>query len=357
MNNRKMQDYIVKGKKISIGLEDSKKTWKISSRSEGMEIHYLSMAARYNILRNYLKNNYPGCDISVIYEAGFRGFGLHDQLQADEIKCIVTPPNKVTQEKGCRVKTDKIDARRLARVLEQGDYKACAVPDVERREDRQISRAMIQVQGEITRLKNRIRKFFDANGYAEMFEAGVWNEKQYAEARAMVMSPSLQITLDVYFAMLDKFKELRKQLHINLMAMCKKERYKDAVRIINSVAGVGKLTAMRLILEWGEDIGERFSSGKSLACFAGLTQSEYSTGERIRKGRITGQGRGYIRSWLVQCSWMCIKRDPAMLEAFQRIAKNTSSKKKAIVAIARKLVVRMWTCLHRKTEYVIGVLE
>ena len=355
--DRKMQDYIVKGKKVFVGLEDSKKTWKISARSEGMEIHYTAMPAKYAGLREYLFRKYPSCEITVIYEAGFKGFGLHDQLMGDGIKCVVTPPNKVTQEKDCRVKTDKVDARRLAKVLEQGDYKACAVPDKERREDRQVNRAMIQVQGEITRVKNRIRKFFDANGYAEAFPAGEWGEPQYARVRTMELPPALKLTLDTYFSMLDKFKELRKNLHKEIMAMAKKDRYAEAVRIIKSIAGVGKLTAIRLVLEWGEDMGTRFASGGSLACFSGLTQCEYSTGERIHKGRITRQGRGYIRSWLIQCSWLCIKRDPAMLEAYQRIARNTSSKKKAIVAIARKLVVRLWTCLHTKTEYAIGVVE
>lgn len=356
MNNRKMKDYIVKGKEVFVGLEDSKKTFKLIVRSEKMEVHYTSMSAKYAVLREYLVRNYPECKITVIYEAGFKGFGLYDQLNSDGIACVVTPPNKVTQEKDCRVKTDKVDARRLSKVLEDGDYKACAVPDKERRDDRQISRAMMQVQGEITRVKNRIRKFFDVNGYAETFSAGAWNEKQYAEARAMELPEALRITLDVYFEMLDKFKTVRKRLHAEVMKLTKKKRYLDAVRIINSVAGVGKLTAIRLVLEWGEDMGTRFASGKSLACFSGLTQSEYSTGERIHRGRITGQGRGCIRAWLVQCSWMCIKRDPAMLEAFQRIAKNTASKKKAIVAIARKMIVRIWTCLHTNTEYVVGVL-
>lgn len=355
--SRKMQDFIVKGKKVFVGLEDSKRTWKLSVRSEGMEVHYTSMAARYEVLKEYLLSHYPDCELEVIYEAGFKGFGLHDSLVGDGVKCVVTPPNKVTQEKVTRVKTDKVDARRLAKVLEQGDYKACAVPDKERRDDRQISRAMIQIQGEITRVKNRIRKFFDLNGYAESFIAGAWTELHYTQARNMQLPPALKITLDAYFEMLDKFKELRKRLNKELMLMSKKQRYQEAVRILSSVAGVGKLTAIRLILEWGEDMGERFGSGKSLACFSGLTQSEYSTGDRICKGRITGQGRGYIRAWLIQCSWMCIKRDPAMLVAFQRIAKNTASKKKAIVAIARKLVVRMWTCLHTNTEYVVAVVE
>jgi len=355
--NRKMQDYIQKGKEIFIGLEDSKKTWKLSARCEGREINYTSMPAQYSNLRAFLRGKFPECQITVIYEAGFKGFGLHDSLSNDGYKCIVTPPNKVTQEKHNKVKTDKIDARRLATVLEKNDYKACAVPDRERREDRQISRALTQVQGEIKRVKNRIRKFFDVNGYAETFVAGGWTEKDYTQARKMEVSPVLKITLDAYFSMLDRFKELRKQLHREVMLLAKKQRYSEAVRIVNSIAGIGKLTAIRLILEWGEDTGERFKSGKSLACFSGFTQSEYSTGESVRKGRITGASRGYIRAWLIQCSWMCIKKDPAMLKAFERIAKNTASKKKAIVAIARKMVVRLWTCLNTKTEYVVAVIE
>jgi transposase len=354
---RKMKDYIVKGKKVFVGLEDSKKTWKISVRSEQMEVHYFSLPARYSGLKEYLSNKYPSCEVSLIYEAGFKGFGLYDKLVEDGFNCVVTPPCKVTQEKNNRVKTDKIDARRLAKVLESDDYKACAVPDKERREDRQLCRVMIQVQKEITRMKNRIRKFFDFHGYAESLPAGEWTQQQYLAVRTMELSESLQATVDVYFSIIDKLKEHRKELHRKVMAIAKKERYKEAVGIISSVCGVGKLTAVRLVLEWGEDLGERFHSGKSLACFSGLTQSEYSTGERIRKGKITRQGRGYIRAWLIQCAWVCIKRDPAMLEAFQRIAANSASRKKAIVAIARKMVVRIWTCVHNKQEYVAGVLE
>jgi transposase len=231
------------------------------------------------------------------------------------------------------------------------------VPDKERRDDRQVQRVMVQTQEEITRVKNRIRKFFDVKGYSESFPAGPWSDRQYAQVRTTELPEALRIALDVYYEMLDKFEELHRKLHKELMRIAKKARYAEAVRIISSIPGIGTLTAIRLVLEWGEDIGTRFESGKSLACFSGLTQSEYSTGERVHRGRITGHGRGYIRSWLIQCSWMCIKRDPVMLEAFQRISKNTASKKKAIVAIARKMVVRLWTCLHTRTEYAIGTIS
>jgi transposase len=356
--NRKMQDYIVKSKKVFIGLEDSKRTWKICVRCDRREIHYTSMEARYLALLSYIRNKFPQCDVTVIYEAGFKGFGLYEKLISDGINCVVTPPSKVTQEKCNRVKTDKIDARRLATVLEIGDYKTCVVPNKERREDRQISRLLVQVQKEITREKNRIRKFFDFHGYAEDFKPGAWTEEDYQHAREAELPDMLKIARDTYFDILDKLKEVRKTLHKKVMEFAKKDCYKRAVEIISSAPGVGRLTAIRLVLEWGEHLGTRFPTGAALACFSGLTQSEYSTGETVRKGRITGIGRGFIRAWLIQCSWISLKRDPVLLEAFNRITDNTGgSKKKAIVAIARKLVVRIWTCVHKNEPYTMGLVQ
>ena len=166
---RKMQKYIVKGNRIFVGLEDSKNTWKVCVRCDGMIVHQTSMPVDYKNLRNYFMNRFPACEIQVMYEAGFQGFWLHDLLEADRINCIVTPPNRVTQEKDNRVKNDKIDARRLAINLENGDYKSCYVPDRERREDRQISRTLDQVQKEIVRTKNRIRKFLDFHGFLRYY--------------------------------------------------------------------------------------------------------------------------------------------------------------------------------------------
>ena len=94
----------------------------------------------------------------MIYEAGFRGFELYDQLEAAGWDCIVTPPHTVTEEKCQRKKNDRTDCRRLAKNLENGDYHSCFVPDKELREDRQISRTYEQVQADIRRVFNRIRR-------------------------------------------------------------------------------------------------------------------------------------------------------------------------------------------------------
>ena len=90
---RKMQEFIVKGNRIFIGLEDSKRTWKVCARSEKTIVNEASMEAKYEVLRSYLRNNYPECEITVMYEAGFQGFWLHDLLVQDGYTCVVTPPN------------------------------------------------------------------------------------------------------------------------------------------------------------------------------------------------------------------------------------------------------------------------
>ncbi len=152
MNNHMIQGYVVKGKEVFVGLEDSKKTWKLAVRCDRMLIRQASMEARYPVLLSYLRNNFPECTINLIYEAGFKGFTLHDRLTEDGITCVVIPPHLVTEPKVNRVKTDKRDAGRLALILENGDMPSlCCVPDRERREDRQVSRTLIAVVRDIIR--------------------------------------------------------------------------------------------------------------------------------------------------------------------------------------------------------------
>lgn len=88
----------------------------------------------------------------------------------------------------------------------------------------------------------------------------------------------------------------------------------------------------------GEDLSH-FTNGKKIASFVGLTCSEYSSGETGWKGRITGMGSGFIRMTLIESSWVAIRKDPALLAKFSRIWRSSGSKKKAIVGVARMLIV------------------
>ena len=354
---KKMCDYIVKGKEVFVGLDVAKRKYATNVRSEKMMVHQTMLPADFEIMRNYLKNNYPQCDITVIYEAGFCGFGLHDYLTAEGIKCIVTPPTSVTIEKVDKKKCDKHDAARLARNLENGDYKECEVPDKERREDRLISRTLEQVEKEIRREKNRIRKFYDFNGLNGKNISEKWYVADWRAARKMseVEGP-VGMSLRVHFSLLDELLRQRRELRRELMKLSRKPRYANAVQLLSSISGVGVMSAIRMVLEWGED-WSRFASASRIAAYSGMVSREFSTGDGQRRGHITGQSRAIIRATLVQCAWTAIRHDPAMMDKYRRVFRNTGSSKKAIVAVARKLVVRMRAIMLSGKPYQVGLLE
>jgi len=336
---KKIMNHIVKKKEIFIGLEDSKKTWVICVRSNKITINETRMPANYEVFKNYLNNNYPECKIHVIYEAGFRGFGLYDQLVADGFDCIVTPPHTVTEEKSQRQKNDRIDSRRLARNLENGDYHKCYVPSKQLREDRELSRLYEQIKRDINRDCNRIRRLLEFHGLDRDFPSGAWHKKQYRNAKQqldeMVLSQTLRFKFNYLFDKLFYHWELQKNVLKEINLLAKSEPYKKDVDIIKSAPGIGLLTAIRLVLECG-DIN-RFQRKEEFASYLRLVPGEYSSGEQEKKGHITKQGNRMVRSWLTECAWKSLKYDPVLLEKFNAVVSHNGSRKKAIVAAARKL--------------------
>jgi len=107
----------------------------------------------------------------------------------------------------------------------------------------------------------------------------------------------------------------------------------------------------------------RFKNERQISAYVGLTPSEYSSGEHTRRGRIIGQGNPTLRSLLIEASWMLIQKDLTMRNFFTRLKYQTGSAKKAIVAVARKLICRMYattgvsTTLYRLTTKPTNVLR
>jgi transposase len=356
---KKIQEYILEGKEIFVGLEDSKRSWKLCVRSEKMIVHETSMPADYENLRNYFHNRFPDCTIHIMYEAGFRGFSLYDQLVSDGWNCVVTPPHTVTEEKCNKKKNDRVDCRRMAKNLENEDYKSCHVPDQERREDRQISRIYGQIQSDIVRICNRIRRTLEFHGLDEQFPPGRWSQGQYNELAGKIdkmgLSEALKFSLNILLTQLKELKQKRKEILRKLRELSKNERYGETVRIFKSAPGIGPLTAIRLALEWGDL--RRFNRKEDFSSFLGLIPGEHSTGETEHKGHITKQGNRHVRSWLIECSWIAIRYDPVLLKKFQSVLSHCGSKKKAIIAVAHKLAIRLRALVLTGQEYVKGVIE
>lgn len=356
---KKIQEYILKGKEVFIGLEDSAKTWKICVRNERITVHETTMPAQYDNFRNYLRNKFPACKIRVMYEAGFRGFELHDQIVADGWSCIVTPPHTVTEEKCNRKKNDRNDSRRLAKNNENGDYQKCHVPSREQREDRQVTRLYGQIQKDISRTCNRIRRTMEYHGLDRHFPGGDWNHANYRAAEALikkvVTSESLKFSFERLFNILNFLRKERVAVLKQMRIIAKKDAYCKNVEVLFSAPGIGFLTALRLVLEWGDM--SRFKRKEEFSSFLGLVPSDYSTGEQDHKGHITRQGNREVRAWLVESAWVAIKYDPVLLKKYKTVVSHSGSGKIAIVAVARKLAMRLRAMLLSGETYEIGLVE
>jgi hypothetical protein len=108
---------LLSNKTVYIGIDVHKDSWHVTARTEGEEIFNGRIPASYNSLMKLLER-FKDCRLKVIYEAGPCGFSLHDKLMEDGIDTIVVPPSLIPIESGNRVKTDKRDSRKLARLLE-----------------------------------------------------------------------------------------------------------------------------------------------------------------------------------------------------------------------------------------------
>jgi transposase len=133
-----------------------------------------------------------------------------------------------------------------------------------------------------------------------------------------------------------------------LRELSETEMYRERVEILQSIPGIGIISAMELLLEL-QDVS-RFRRAEQLAAYVGLTPSQYSSADKVRMGRITGIGKDTLRSILVEASWILISKDQTMREKYDRI-KIHSGGKRAIVAIARTLLLRMRRMLLNKKAY------
>jgi transposase len=223
------------------------------------------------------------------------------------------------------------------------------VPSEEERYHRQVVRRRRQLVRDRVRIQSRIKAELRFHGvHLEEPRAG-WTKTYFASLQVINfgnrwMQESFNRLLEQYeflCVQIDKQTQLLQELSETPM-------YRKRVEILQSIPGIGLISAMELLLEL-QDVS-RFRRAEQLAAYVGLTPSQYSSADKVRMGRITGIGKNTLRSLLVEASWTLIRRDQAMREKYDRI-KMRSGGKRAIVAVARTLLLRMRRMLLDSQEY------
>jgi transposase len=356
MNKSNKLDFT--GQPIYIGLDVHKKSWSVSIFTQHCEHKTFTQPPEVDKLAYYLGRNFPGAQYYSVYEAGFSGFWIHDQLRAKGIECIVVNPADVpTRDKERTKKRDPVDCRKLARSLRSGEIEGIYVPSRGKLEDRSLIRTRQSMVRKQTRCKNQIKAilFFYGVVIPEEREMGHWSRRfiRWIE-RIRMERTSGDIALKAHLEELSHLRQLIASLNRAILRLAKTEEYRSLVRLLKSVPGISTLTAMILLSELGEVT--RFPSLDELSCYVGLIPDTQKSGEKEYVGGMTQRRHSQLRWLLIEASWVAVRKDPALLMAFQEYCKRMR-KTKAIVKIARKLLNRIRYVLKNQAEYVPCVIE
>lgn len=331
-----MKDYT--RKTVYIGIDVHKKTYTVTAICNNVVVKKDTLVAYPEYLVKYIKKQFAGGIVNTAYEAGFSGFYLHRYLLAQEINNIVVHPAAIKVSARDRVKTDKRDSLKIAHQLSTGELKGIKVPSIKREQFRLLTRTRATLVETRKRVGNQLKSLLFTQGLIDPYDdvkvCKSWIKKIQKLEMGEELRYSVNLLIELWLDLEFKLQEILKKLH--------EQAKNDPIdAIYRSVPGIGALSA-RILANELEDM-KHFHNEKCIFSYTGLTPSEYSSGEHKRLGSISRQGKSLLRMILVQIAWRSIKQDQHLLEVFARISKN-AGRKRAIVAIARKLIGSIRSC-------------
>jgi transposase len=234
-------------------------------------------------------------------------------------------------------KTDKNDARGIAEALRVGHYRECVHRSDEAVEVRTILHARQTVVEERTHLLSSIK------GHLKMYgiKLGKGKNKTFrgkVEEAVVGLRPRVQRVIKNLLNVLDALEKEIKELDKEVKALAKEDK---EVQLLQTIDGVGPITALAFKAEI--DDPKRFADSRDVAAYIGLTPNQYSSGETQRQGGISKKGPKRMRCLLVEAATCLLTRSRiwSKLKAWGMKLIKKKGKKKAIIAVARKLAVTM----------------
>lgn len=343
------------GKNLFVGLDVHKKSWSVTIVVDGMEHRTFTQPPDPEALHKYLLRSFPGGSYQSAYEAGYCGYGIHRKLNGLGIKNIVINAADIpaTQKEKLH-KRDPIDSRKIARGLEKNSLRGIHVFERDQEELRSLNRTRFYLMRDLRRSKTRIKSFllyYDITIPSE-FDNNQWTLKFVSWLKQV----KLQTTAgeEAFSHLIASYEHHRQQLLIlsRIVRLRISQHDRDLYKLLNSISGIGPLTASALITEIG-DIN-RFTHIDHLASYVGLVPRVRESGEITHTGGITFRCNNLLRVLLVEASWQAIRQDPALMHYYQRHLQGSKGHK-VIIKVARKLLNRIRYVMKNRQPYITGV--
>lgn len=283
----------------------------------------------------------------VVLEATTNTWDVYDMIVSLVERVVVAHPAEVKQIANSRVKTDNQDVVRLIRLLIADIVPEVWVPPVEVRQLRALISYRWRLVKMATAIQNRMHSLLHRHniqapeGKVDTGDNREWWEKlELSELEDLRMKQEIKTLRMVRENIVEVDKELGK--------LSTSERWGDQAVYLMQTPGVGIVVTMTILSAIG-DIG-RFESPKKLVGYSGLGAGVHDSGQKHQEKGITKFGRKELRWALVEASWQAIRSNPRLRAEYEALCQR-KHKNKAIVAIARKLLVSLWYLMNRKEAY------
>lgn len=284
--------------------------------------------------------------IKLAVEATFNWAWFSDMCDEENIPLVLSHPLKTRAIAAAKVKTDKIDSETLVDLLRVNLLPISYRFSREERMLKDILRYRIALVRYQTSLKNRVHAILHKHN-SQIPVTDIFGKK----GRKIFMSLSLP---QIYQTMLSRYLSLIETIVLEIgtaehiaIEEFKKHHFQDDLRRLMTIPGVGRFTAMMILAEVGNI--QRFKSAKALSSYVGIIPSVYQSGETRRTGSITKEGTAYLRWALIQAAHKSVVQKSHLASFYRRLKKK--DKKKAKVAVARKILVAAYYILSKKTEF------
>lgn len=293
----------------------------------------------------------PGCKVHATYEAGPTGYWLVNVLKRTGCEAFMTPPSMVPVAPGDQVKTDRRDSQKLALLLAGKQLKPVHLHTNRQYAERELVRSRNRAVRARSRVCQQIKSLLLMHDIRipEGIKAN-WSRAHLEWLRSVQTG---QTCLDLALAeLVHRYDDLHasvRRLDKHVAELVEQPHLVERVRLLQSIPGIGILTAVVLLTEMGD--GSRFPRSASIGHYAALTPSERSTGESTnRRGHLRSCGNAWIRTALIEAAWTLVYRDAPAERRYRKIAARRG-KKIAITAMARWLSKVVFAILRDNRTY------
>jgi transposase len=357
---------------IHIGLDVHKETVAVAVlRPDSSQCEERVIANTPEALRRLISRFPDRASLRTCYEAGPTGYDTHRLLAGLGVPCEVIAPSLIPKRSGAHVKTDRVDARNLARLYRAGELTAVRVPSPSEEALRDLVRTREDLKSDRRLARQRLKSFLLRYGVRYPVPRGRWGVRyelwlqtlSFEQPAAQAAFNHLVSACSVRDAQLGAIEQLIEEAAAD-------EPLAEPVACLRAFRGIETLSAVTVLTETCDFA--RFPSAASYMAFTGLVPREHSSGAARHQGAITKAGNAHVRRVLIEAAWayrhrpavrgkLAVRQEglpPELLAyswkaqtrlhtVYRRLAARRGANK-AVVAVARELSGFLWGAMTER---------